>query len=36
MLEMLQFEKDDSFHMKTVAGHLKIYFSAVYIILVLF
>ena len=32
MLGMFQFEKDDSFHPKTVASHLKLYFSAVCII----
>ena len=25
MLGMFQFEKDDSFHLKTVASHLKLY-----------
>ena len=32
MLKMFQFEKDDSFDPKTVASHLKLYFSVVCII----
>ena len=30
MLGMYQSEKDDSFHPKTVASHLKLYFSVMY------